>query len=152
MTAVTQNGYDPLSDPALMPVGPHPIQTREEELIQLLTASENGRQALIDGLWARIPAYVIEHSYQPSGLSVNPQPQSRNMFRCTGIIASVPSGSTGTLTLGNIIIPVVSGMNNLTGLSILLNASDVRSLQITPAGTLALILMGEQMPLYGKLR
>jgi hypothetical protein len=145
--------YDLLHDPNLQPpVGIHPIQTKEEELLQLLTQTEHGRQSLIDGLWARIPAYVFEMAYQPSATSVTCSPQTRNMERITGILAVVPSGSTGTVILGQAIIPVVSGLNNLTGIGFLLNASDVRNLTITQAGTLALYLFGEQLPLYGKIR
>ncbi len=152
MRTVSTVPYDLLQDPNLTHPQPAPIQTKEEELLALLAGSENGRQALIDGLWARIPSYLYEHSYQPSGTQVIVAAQTRNLELITAILAIIPSGSTGTIQLGPLTIPVVSGLFNPTGLTIMLSGSDVRSLTISPAGSLGLYLFGNQLPLYGKMR
>lgn len=125
-----------------------------DELIMRLVASQNGRQAVADALWARIPAYVEEFGYVESGASVIAVPQTKVLERITFILAVVPSGTTASLILGQrIVIPLVSGINNISPCSILLQPSDPRSLQLNggATGTLALLLTGEQAPPFGKI-
>lgn len=126
-----------------------------DELVMRLVRTQNGRQAVADGLWARIPAYVEEFGYAEVAGSLTVVPQTKQLERITCIIASVPSGATANLILGQrITIPLVSGNNILSPISILLQPSDPRSLQLLggATGTLALLLTGEQAPVFGQMR
>ncbi len=122
------------------------------QVVRELTLLEHGRQALTDALWARLPAYVQEDNYAASATQLNVQPQSSMLVRITFIFCWVPSGATGTLTLGRLQIPVDQGANQLQGCSILLSGSDPRQLNVSQAGICAVLLTGEQVPEIGTLR
>jgi hypothetical protein len=133
------------------PKGLRHTQTKEEELIQLLTTIEHGRQALVDALQARTPVYVEEFGVlQNSGVRVVAAAQTRNLERISYVLAIIPAGQTGTLVLGNVTIPLPAGVTQLMNCCLLLEPSEVRSLTST-SGAPTLLLTGEQVPLYGKI-
>jgi hypothetical protein len=163
MTTMRWPGYDhaPSEQPriAVPPTleSPPPAEPSEEvnELIARLVRTQNGRQAVADGLWARVPAYVEEYGYAEVAGSLTVVSQTKQLERITCIIATVPSGATAHLILGQrISIPLVSGVNILSPISILLQPSDPRSLQLDggATGTLTLLLTGEQQAVYGQIR
>lgn len=163
MSAMRWPGYEraPIDQPriAVPPTletpGPPMPDDAVDELVMRLVRTQNGRQAVADGLWARIPAYVEEYGYAEIAGSLTVVPQTKQLERITCIIASVPSGATAHLILGQrISIPLVSGNNILAPISILLQPSDPRSLQLDggATGTLMLLLTGEQAPVFGQMR
>jgi hypothetical protein len=145
-----------ISVPPTLESPPLPLPDDEvDELVARLVRTQNGRQAVADGLWARIPAYVEEFGYAESAGSLTVNAQTKQLERITFILASVPSGATANLILGQrITIPLVSGNNILAPFSVLLQPSDPRSLQLDggATGTLALLLTGEQAPVFGQMR
>lgn len=122
-----------------------------EDVLERLVLLEHGRQALVDSLWARIPSYVVEAGYQAAVTSLTVNPQTTKLERINAVIASLPSGATGLLQLGDVIVPLGQGITNMGGVGFLLNTTSTRSLTSTVSGPLALVLFGEVLPTDGVL-
>lgn len=121
------------------------------EVLRELTALEHGRQALVDGLWARIPAYVTEYAYSADAAQLPIPAQMSMLVRITKVYAWVPSGQTGVLTLGSYNFPLPQGQSHFDT-SVLLSGSDPRQITASASGTLMALLTGEQAPEIGTLR
>lgn len=130
----------------------------EHMLARLAGLPDALRQAFTDHLWAMIPSHVVEFGYSAnltSGQAVTAQREYDDWVLIRTIVASVPSGSTGSITFGNsgLTIPVPAGVTTIPFLSIPLAASDARKLTISggSGGATLLLLTGEQMATTGAL-
>lgn len=122
-----------------------------EDVLERLALLEHGRQALVDSLWARIPSYVVEAGYGAAVTSLVVNPQTTKLERINAVVAALPSGATGLLQLGDVVIPLGQGITNLGGVGFLLSTTSTRSLTSTVSGPLALVLFGEILPTDGVL-
>lgn len=125
------------------------VDDRIAEVIEKLDRIEAGRQALVNALWAQIPAEIAEYAYVATGTSVTTTPQVTELVRVTAVIASVPAGTTGTLTLGHLVLPVPAGLSVVGHLRLLVDASATRTLTVKTKGAIALVVCGEVAPTRG---
>ena len=135
----------------------HPILEHEakdqtiRDLYERLDKIETGRQSLINALWAQIPTDITEHAYLAAALSLQVAPLSTGLIKVTTLVATLPATSTGLLQLGDVTIPLPSGLTHLQGLRILLHSGSSRLLTSTIAGPMSLTLCGQVQPTYGVL-
>lgn len=121
-----------------------------KSLWERIDGIEAGRQALIDNLWARIPAGVTDYGYTKTTDLLTVQPTSSELIRVRNIVCYVETTTGAVLTLGNFVFPVPSRFTNWIGLSITLRQSDKRQLKATSATkALGLIVCGEILPTAG---
>lgn len=120
-----------------------------ERILELLGGLEHGRQALLDKLWAEIPAAIYERAWLISATEVDVSPQTTGLEKITSVVVGVPPMQTGTLTLGDFELAVGAGVTNMTDTAFLLNQSDARKLVVTGAGLISLALFGVQYPTRG---
>ncbi len=140
-----------------MPYGlpAHPILEHEAKdeairhIYETLDRLTTGRQAMVDALWARIPVEITEHRYVATAKTVATAPVTTQLVKVTSVVATLPTGATGTLQLGDLVIPLGQGVTNLIGLRVFLHQSDTRLLQSTKAGPVSLTLSGEVAPTIG---
>jgi hypothetical protein len=102
------------------------------------------RRVLVQQL-RTLPALVDEYLYLSSVSSLSLSPQSSNVEVIHAVLAYVQYGPA-TLTLGQRVIPLPSGLSTLDHKVFLLKKDDVRTLVQAQAGQLSLELMGEEMP------
>ena len=138
-----------------------------EKIMERFELLEHGMGALAEELASAIPSYTCEYAYSASATAlvststnVNGArvgswptlgPQTDDLIYALSVLASVPSGATGLLQLGNITVPLPSGPSMLAPLRIPLFPTDLRSLVVTTAGPVALVIMGQVAPTRGKL-
>lgn len=136
-------------------LGHLPGESRAEELlVEILTQLDSGRQSLADAQWAKLPLYEREFRFDGSGAGTTLQTQAstRNVLYVRKVVAITPSASTSvTLQLAEVTLPLSGGLQAFD-VDVTLNPSDVRRLTWAPAGVGALLITGEQLPTYGKLR
>lgn len=124
-------------------------------LERLTGLSDQLRQTLSDKLWAEIPAIVQEGNWAasiPAGGQLLVNASLNTLVKITTVIVSVPAGASGTLQLGDTVIPnLPPGVTSLP-MAQLLQGSDTRALTIgTAAGPAALYLQGTQLAPEGSL-
>lgn len=85
---------------------------------------------------------VLEDVYNPSAQLVQVAPAFRGVFVCTNVLAALPAGATGLLTIGEVNIPVSQGTTSIET-RIPLKYGDTRALQSTVLGPMALVLTGK---------
>lgn len=132
----------------------HPDPNLDSFLSKLM-ALEAGRQAYIDKLWASIPSYVQEDAYSglAGALVINAQPKTGQLYLATLVVVSVPTGSTGTLVLGDCTLPVPAGVTVIPGAAgaFLVSSTAPRQLTITPTGVCSLHIIGQLLPTMGTM-
>jgi hypothetical protein len=112
------------------------------------------RQTLDDSLWQSIAADDYESSYsasQTKNVALVVQPKSTLIFRVECIVATIPSGATGTVQLGDVVIPIGQGLTAINGLRLQLAQGSTRIVQSDTTGPCSLLLTGLQLPPYGVL-
>jgi hypothetical protein len=126
-----------------------------DELLGKLSKLPSGlRQSLADQLWASIPSIYWESGNLASALSVNSTPRQESPVQITTIVASVPAGATGSLQLADVVLYLGPGLSVVPfgdGAGIVLARSDTRSLTVTAAGPVSLLLAGKVLPTTGIL-
>ncbi len=130
----------------------HPLHPELRELLNRLVMLEQGRQSLIDHLWATIPSVVNERLYENQGqavLTINAT--TSELWTVESIITSIPAGQTGLLQLGDSSMPVPAGTFTMAPVSVLLRQVDPRVLTSTGAGAMGLWLMGTLRPTRGTM-
>ena len=123
------------------------------EIARNLVELHSGLSRLVDMQRRQFPLFVQEKGYDNSGSNklLTLQPQSNNRVKITAIIAS-SSASGATIVLGPYTIPIGTGTTTIAPIALLIDANDARTLTATSAGTLSMILMGEDMMNYGEVR
>lgn len=135
----------------------HPIEEHEakdhaiRDLYERLDKIETGRQSLINALWAQIPSDITETVYSATAKTVATTPQTSELVKITSFVATLPATSTGTLQLGDVTIPLPSGLSTATGLRLLLRQTDLRLLKSTKTGPMSLTICGQIAPTRGVL-
>lgn len=111
------------------------------------------RQGVVDELWSRIPTDVDESAFSANlgiGVPLSVAPQYSTLELVTSIVACVPTGATGLIQLGSMVLPVSAGTTVICPVRKLLGANDTRALTLAgSAGPAALWLTGEQAPTFG---
>lgn len=117
---------------------------------------ESLRAQLIDSQWATGALDLSEYAYSASQAANVPllvQPRTINVFRVTTIVASVPTGATALVQLGDMSLPLSPGLSNPTDLRHQIGPADLRAITCSATGPVALVLSGEQIPrLFGDSR
>lgn len=139
-------------------MGPSVVDDVTRKLLQQtldrLADLPNGlRTALADHQWAQIALYVDEFAAGTvaAGGAVQVRAQTAGVELITSVVASLPTGAAGTITLGVMTIPVGAGVTVIAPVQKILGTSDVRSLTSTAAGAAFLWLTGQQLPSFGVL-
>lgn len=111
---------------------------------RVMEAVERNTMMIESGLM--IPQLMRESALDATGnaTSLTLTPQSSNVFLVKQVVTFVPSGQSGLLVLAEIQIPVGPGTTSMRWYQAL-NPDDIRQLSVTGAGTLSVVLMGEQM-------
>lgn len=119
------------------------------DLARSVMEMHSGLSRLVDVQRRQFPVIVNESGYDASGSNktLTLRAQSRNRVKITALVVN-SSASAATVVLGSVTIPVPAGLTNLHGLSILLDYEDVRTLTATSAGTLQMLLCGEDLMNY----
>lgn len=135
----------------LQRVQPRDLSGELDELLGRMEEVENGRLALGSRLWAAINAEVTESAYDAGVTEVTTSPRVQGWVTITNVVATVPSGATGTLYLGahTIDLPAAGIMNLLVRIQ--LGQTDTRKLTVTSSGTVSLMLCGHVSPMQGQL-
>jgi hypothetical protein len=134
-----------------------PLHPDDRELLRSIMERLSGlpgalRQTLDDSLWQSIAEDNYESSYSPSqtaNAALTCQPKTTNIFRVEAFVATIPSGATGLLQLGDAVIPLSAGHTSANGLRLQLAQADLRSVSATVTGPVSLLLTGKQLPPYG---
>lgn len=123
-----------------------------QAFIDQLVTLEQGRQAYLDRLWASIPSYVQEDAFSGAAgaVQIDANRATSQLYKATVVVASVPTGSTGTIFLGDATLPVPAGITVIPG-SFLVGSTALRRLVITPTGVCALHVFGELLPTMGTM-
>lgn len=116
-----------------------------EAFVERLGIWLESKGAEAQGGFAELAEYEIETNFAQSATALTVAPQTTNLFLVQAIIAVIPAGATGTLTLGPIIIPITGSFPPvLAPVKFLLAQPDQRTLTSSAAGQLSLTLMGVQ--------
>lgn len=123
-----------------------------EDIMSRLLQLEHGRQAMVDALWASLASRIYERGFV-NGTTLVVNPQTSGMALISSVVASVPAGQTGVLTLGDLQISLPAGLNVMGETGFLLSFSDLRQLVVTGGGSplISLALAGVQLPTRGVL-
>jgi len=123
-----------------------------QQITTLIQQFHIDTRMLIEKLRVSIPAYSEEFLLMNIGDTVDTwKAYSTNIVRVTAIIVNTPTASTAvTLQLGNRIMPLPSGFVNMSPISFILRAEEVRKITLAPVLTVPAFVwvMGEQMPEY----
>ena len=133
-----------------------------ERLFAIVEQIEAGMATLAERLQSAIPSWILEYGYLPSAKVLSSSPayggavstlsaRTTDLEYVTTIVASVPSGATGLVQLGDVVIPVSPGTTTMPDVRIPLFPADLRMLSVTTAGPIALVLCGQVAPVRGKL-
>lgn len=124
-------------------------------VMQVNQIPEKTRQALTDHQWSTIPLYVSEKAFNAAlgvGVPMIVPPITSGLEVITSVVASVPTGATGLITLGDLQLPIPAGLSIITSVQFTLLSADVRSLVLAGGGgAAALWLTGQCLPTYGVL-
>lgn len=101
---------------------------------------------------AELATLEQETGYLASGTALSLNPNTSNTFLVEAVVASVPAGAGGVVTLGPAIIPVLAGVTVLSPMKLRLELVDARTLTSSSAGPLSLVLMGRQLSKMGLIR
>lgn len=126
-----------------------PDKTLDAVLAALAALPDQLRQAIGDHLWSTIPVDVKETAYNPNQAANTPlqlTPAMHVGVRITAVIASIPANATGTIRLGDVVVPIGQGLTVLAPMRLPLAPTDIRSVSSTIAGPVSLLVMGEQTP------
>lgn len=138
---------------------PEPGSDREFGLAMLERLSgltDAIRQTFTDKLWQSIPSYVQEYGRNDSWATAAPVVVNAaigELVRIELVVVSIPTGSTGTLALGDhVFTNLGAGVTNLR-VSRLLNAGDTRTLTLTSGagGAAQVALYGHQLAPTGTM-
>lgn len=127
-------------------------------IIEGLTGlSDQLRQTVADRAWSEITSVVQESGYLPAaadGATLDVAPNFSDLVQITHVIVAVPTGATGTLTIGrDFILPNLPAGVTPLRVRKLVAAGDVRRLTISggAGGPAALILQGSQTAPTGSM-
>lgn len=112
------------------------------------------RQTLTDSLWQSIAGDNWESTYAAvttANVPLQIAPKTTLPMRVECIVASVPSGATGIIQLGDVTIPVGAGIFNANGLRLQISQTDIRQITTTGTGPVSLLITGVQLPTYGAM-
>lgn len=142
-------------------------EQRYLNIMRMFEVLHNGVAALVEQRAAEIPGIINEYAYNASatvltsqfqslaGVAYQPystlQPQTNDLEVIEAVVACVPSSQTGLVQLGNITIPVGQGTTVLAPVQFRLLVTDLRSINVTSAGPVALILTGKSYPTRGRM-
>lgn len=136
-------------------------QTPEGQLalhmIESLTGLSSAlRQTLADRLWQEIPATVEESQWLPAapdGTVLVVAPSVQTLVTIAYAVVSLPAGATGTLRLGNAVIPNLPAGVTCLRLRSLLKVGDLRTLTVVggAGGPASVVLQGLQAAPLGQI-
>ena len=138
----------------IQPRGPDHLHPDVLELLNRLVALEQGRQSLLDHLWAEIPSIVNEYIYQPAQTANVPlllSAVTSELWECTSAVAIIPAAATGLLQLGAISLPLSQGLTLISPLRVVMTSGALRSITSTVTGPTALLLCGTLHPTRGTM-
>lgn len=94
---------------------------------------------------AILKTYEGEYGYNVNTTLVNVTPNTSNYVLVKTVVACIPTGATGLLTLGGATVPLVDTITHLQDLGLLLATTDVRQVLSSTAGAVSLVLTGTQI-------
>lgn len=113
------------------------------------------RQTLTDHAWASIPFPIVEHAYaasQPADTPLIVTHAVASLVKITSVIVCVPANGTAVVQLGEIRIPVGTGVTVLAPLELPLQSGALRSVVSNTQGPVAMLLTGVQLPTFGVVK
>lgn len=128
------------------------------DLLDRLLALEHGRQSLLDHLWATVPSYVNEDANNVANTAVTTltwPPKNAQLVKVLAVIVSIGTGQTGTLTLGDWVLPCPAGVTAIPGDGVALlypsGSGSTRQLVLTGAVPASVHVFGELLPTLGTM-